>query len=164
MQIKHKITTFLKKGDGSNDPMAMECKFLYIKKNTTQNLNKSPTSMRYKSCYMQFDLFSPLLYPEGCVDKKSGKLNMKLQMQLCVYLCTHICLHLYFIFQQFLCWGWTKAKPVPCASVFYLFCTYWLTSELFTARDYRWVDQGNSSSSGCQRVTQKPFNYPLVKV
>lgn len=111
MQIKHKIITFLKKGDGSNDPVAMEYKFLYIKKkkrtkkpknNNTENLNKSPTSMRYKSCCMQIDLFSPLLYPEGCVDKKSGKLNMKLQMQLCVYLCTRICLHLYFIFQQFL--------------------------------------------------------------
>lgn len=103
MQINHKVTTFLKKGDGSSDPVAMEYKFLQKKKKTTtENLNKNLTSICYKSCYMQFDLFSPLSHPEGCVVKKSGKLNMKLQMQLCVYLCTHICLHLYFIFQQLL--------------------------------------------------------------
>lgn len=43
MQIKHKIITFLKKGDGSNDPVAMEYKFLYIKKKNEQKNQKTTT-------------------------------------------------------------------------------------------------------------------------
>lgn len=43
MQIKHKIITFLKKGDGSNDPVAMEYKFLYIKKKNEQKKQKTTT-------------------------------------------------------------------------------------------------------------------------